>query len=215
MSFNPTVRYKHGPAMIYSRLLSRSRRLRVILAAVVAAGLLAAGVLQAGPASAQERTAVSAAYSGPLYNGYSGQILGYGGLCLDVRADDVANLTPVQLYTCNGTGAQQWLVNGNGAAYQIELNPAYYPVLAGGVTSVLMCLDADRAGLSNGTPVQLYACNLTDPAQQWILTTSPANTLSRPGASVCLDDPAFATDGHTQLVLWSCNGGANQAWQAG
>src|SRR6185437_1501676 len=34
--------------------------------------------------------------------------LAYNGLCLDVRGANSANFTPVQVYTCNGTNAQQW-----------------------------------------------------------------------------------------------------------
>jgi hypothetical protein len=30
------------------------------------------------------------------------------GTCLDVTAGGTANGTKVQLYTCNGTGAQRW-----------------------------------------------------------------------------------------------------------
>jgi hypothetical protein len=35
-------------------------------------------------------------------------ITGYQGLCVDVRGASSANFTPVQVYTCNGTSAQQW-----------------------------------------------------------------------------------------------------------
>ena len=40
----------------------------------------------------------------------SGPVTGYQGLCLDDRAASTAPLNPVQVYTCNGTGAQQWTV---------------------------------------------------------------------------------------------------------
>src|SRR5580693_4238023 len=40
----------------------------------------------------------------------TGPITGYAGLCVDVRGANPANYTPVQGYTCNGTGAQQWTV---------------------------------------------------------------------------------------------------------
>ena len=35
-------------------------------------------------------------------------IVGLGGKCVDVAGASTANGTAVQLYTCNGTGAQQW-----------------------------------------------------------------------------------------------------------
>ena len=40
----------------------------------------------------------------------TGPVTGYNGLCLDVRGANPANFTPVQVYTCNGTSAQQWTV---------------------------------------------------------------------------------------------------------
>src|ERR1017187_1843672 len=43
----------------------------------------------------------------------TGPITGYGSLCVDVRGASAANFTPVQAYTCNGTGAQQWTVTSN------------------------------------------------------------------------------------------------------
>ena len=40
--------------------------------------------------------------------GGGGQITGLAGKCMDVYAANPANGTPVQLYDCNGTTAQQW-----------------------------------------------------------------------------------------------------------
>ncbi|GAA1296096.1 hypothetical protein GCM10009579_73830 [Streptomyces javensis] len=46
----------------------------------------------------------------------TGQITGVGGKCVDVAGADNANGTPVQLYDCNGTAAQQWSVGARDAA---------------------------------------------------------------------------------------------------
>ena len=35
--------------------------------------------------------------------------------CLDVRGGGTADGTPVQIFDCNGTGAQQWFYTGSGA----------------------------------------------------------------------------------------------------
>jgi hypothetical protein len=32
-------------------------------------------------------------------------------------------------------------------------------------------------------------------------------------SGLCLDDPGSATGNGTQLQIWSCNGGNNQAWR--
>ena len=36
----------------------------------------------------------------------AGPITGLAGKCVDVKSSNSANGTPIQLYTCNGTGAQ-------------------------------------------------------------------------------------------------------------
>ncbi|MFE1930906.1 ricin-type beta-trefoil lectin domain protein [Streptomyces sp. NPDC059474] len=42
----------------------------------------------------------------------TGQITGVGGKCVDVAGANSANGTPIQLYDCNGSAAQQWTVGG-------------------------------------------------------------------------------------------------------
>jgi hypothetical protein len=49
----------------------------------------------------------------------SGAITGYGGKCVDVAAANPANGTQIQLYTCNGTNAQQWTVAWQGNAFAL------------------------------------------------------------------------------------------------
>ncbi|HTU75689.1 MAG TPA: ricin-type beta-trefoil lectin domain protein, partial [Trebonia sp.] len=79
----------------------------------------------------------------------TGTITGYEGLCLDDRSASTADFNPIQVYTCNGTGAQQWTVESNGTLEVLG-----------------MCLDVDGAGTANGTLVDLYTCNGTG-AQDW------------------------------------------------
>jgi chitinase len=122
----------------------------------------------------------------------AGPITGYAGLCVDVRSASTANLTPVQVYTCNGTGAQQWTA------------------AAGSTLQALgKCLDVDAAGTSNGTTVDLYACNGTG-AQVWEHQSN--GSLLNPQSGKCLDDANWSTTPGTQLQIWSCTGGANQQW---
>jgi hypothetical protein len=119
-------------------------------------------------------------------------ITGYQGLCVDVRGANSANFTPVQVYTCNGTNAQQWTV-----------------VQAGSTLHALgKCLDINGGGTANGTTVDLYDCNTTA-AQVFIPQSN--GSLYNPQSNKCLDDTAFGGSG-TQLQIWDCNGGANQHW---
>jgi chitinase len=122
----------------------------------------------------------------------TGAITGYGGLCVDVRGASSANTTPVQVYTCNGTSAQQWTVASGNTLQALG-----------------KCLDINGGGTSNGSTVDLYACNGTG-AQVWQPQSDGA--LYNPQSGKCLDDTGWSTTPGTQLQIWSCTGGANQAW---
>jgi chitinase len=121
----------------------------------------------------------------------TGQITGYQGLCVDVRGANNTNFTPVQVYTCNGTNAQQWTVAGST------------------LQALGKCMDINGGGTSNGTTVDLYDCNGTG-AQVWQPQGNGA--LYNPQSGKCLDDTNWSTTPGTQLQIWSCTGNANQAW---
>ncbi len=124
--------------------------------------------------------------------GPTGQITGLGGKCVDVAAASTANNTPIQLFTCNGTNAQQWTIASNGT-----------------VQALGKCMDVTAAGTVNGTKVQLFDCNGTG-AQQWQHTA--ANQLVNPASGRCLDATGPSSADGTPLQIWDCTGGTNQAW---
>lgn len=126
-------------------------------------------------------------------NGGGGSaITGYQGLCVDVRGANSANFTPVQVYTCNGTPAQQWTV-----------------VQAGSTLHALgKCMDINGGGTADGTTVDLYDCNNTG-AQVFIPQSN--GSLYNPQSNKCLDDTGFGGSG-TQLQIWDCTGNTNQQW---
>ena len=121
----------------------------------------------------------------------TGAVTGYQGLCLDVRGASSADGTPVQVYTCNGTSAQQWTVESNGT-----------------LQSLGKCLDVAGAGTANGTLVQLYTCNGTA-AQSWQAQSN--GELVNPNSGKCLDDTGFGGSG-TQVQIWACGDSTNQVW---
>jgi chitinase len=123
--------------------------------------------------------------------GTTGQITGYQGLCLDDRSASTANFNPVQVYTCNGTNAQQWTVESNGSLQTLG-----------------KCLDVNGAGTANGTTVDLYDCNGTG-AQQWVHQSN--GELVNTNSGKCLDDTGFGGSG-TQVQIWSCADSSNQQW---
>jgi beta-glucosidase len=126
--------------------------------------------------------------------GHTGPIVaGVGSsLCVDVRSASTNNGTPVQIYACNGSGAQTWTVGSDGT-----------------VQALGKCMDVSGAGTANGTKVQLYDCNGTG-AQQW---QAQNGALVNPSSGRCLDDPSASTANSTQLQIWDCNGQPQQRWQ--
>jgi beta-glucosidase len=135
---------------------------------------------------------VSPAGGGGSGGGGTGPVVGYQGLCLDVRAANNADGTPVQVYTCNGTNAQSWSVESNATLQALG-----------------KCLDVTGGGTANGTLVDLYTCNGTG-AQVWQPQSN--GSLVNPQSGKCLDDTGFSTTPGTQVQIWSCSGGANQSW---
>ncbi|MFF5117962.1 ricin-type beta-trefoil lectin domain protein [Dactylosporangium aurantiacum] len=120
----------------------------------------------------------------------TGQITGYGGKCVDVAAAGTANGTQVQLYTCNGTAAQQWTVGDDGT-----------------IRALGKCLDVNAASTANGTKIQIWDCNGTS-AQQW--SKQSDGTLRSLGK--CLDATGPSSADGTKLQLWDCFASANQQW---
>jgi predicted chitinase len=121
----------------------------------------------------------------------TGQITGYQGLCLDDRSASTAEYNPIQVYTCNGTGAQQWTVGSNSTLQVLG-----------------MCLDVAAAGTANGTLVDLYTCNGTG-AQVWQPQSN--GELVNPNSGKCLDDTGYGGSG-TQVQIWACADTSNQQW---
>uniref|UniRef100_UPI0006E3726D PQQ-dependent sugar dehydrogenase n=1 Tax=Streptomyces hirsutus TaxID=35620 RepID=UPI0006E3726D len=79
----------------------------------------------------------------------SGSVKGVNGKCLDVDGGGSADGTKVQLWTCNGSGAQTWTLAGDGTFRALG-----------------KCLDVSGGASADGTKVQLWTCNGTG-AQKW------------------------------------------------
>jgi hypothetical protein len=165
-----------GTLLTFRQYLRLSIEMRKLLAAATALVLIPLSLLIPGPAFA----------AGP------GAVVGLGGKCIDVAGAATANGTPVQLYSCNQTAAQQWLLAPDGT-----------------VRALGKCLDVSNSGTANGSLVQLWDCNGTK-AQQWLYNAS--NDLVSPNAKKCLDATGQSSADGTRLQLWDCGGTANQDW---
>ncbi|MFJ9543349.1 lectin, partial [Streptomyces sp. NPDC101225] len=122
-------------------------------------------------------------------------IRGLAGKCVDVAGANSANGTPVQLYDCNGTAAQQWTVGSDGT-----------------IRALGKCLDVTGNGTADGSTVQLWDCT-GGPNQKWAV--SGANDIVNPQADKCLDVTGNNSANGTRLQIWTCSGGANQKWTIG
>jgi glucosylceramidase len=123
----------------------------------------------------------------------TGPITGLAGKCIDVAGASSANGTAVQLYDCNGTGAQTWTLAGDGS-----------------IQSLGKCMDVTAASTANGAKIQIYDCNGTN-AQKWSVS---GGTLVNAGSGKCLDATGNSSANGNQLQIWSCvAGAANQQWK--
>jgi beta-glucanase (GH16 family) len=139
------------------------------------------------------KAAGSGGGGGGATGGRTGPITGNGGQCVDVAGANTADGTHVQLYTCNGTNAQQWTWNTGDST----------------IRALGKCLDVSGAGTANGTKVQLWTCNSTV-AQTW--TVNANGSITNPHSGRCLDDPGAITTNGTQLQIYDCNSTAAQVW---
>ncbi|WP_443078568.1 lectin [Streptomyces sp. NBC_01497] len=124
--------------------------------------------------------------------GATGPVRGAGGTCVDVNAAGTADGTAVQLYQCNGTGAQSWTVASDGT-----------------LRALGKCLDVSGGSTADGSKVQLWTCNGTG-AQQW--RAGSGNLLVNTASGKCLDATDNSTANLTRLQIWQCFGGSNQQW---
>jgi hypothetical protein len=127
-------------------------------------------------------------------NPTSGEVIGDGGLCLDVKAGVATNGQPIQLYGCNHSAAQQVTYSATNT-----------------VRILGKCLDAAGGNVTNHTPVDLNDCNGTG-AQTWIHRADGG--LLNPQSGRCLDVPdGNTTPGAVQLQLYDCAAVAAQGWK--
>ncbi|MGW4520242.1 ricin-type beta-trefoil lectin domain protein [Amycolatopsis sp. NPDC004378] len=124
--------------------------------------------------------------------GKTGAITGIGGKCMDVAGANSANGTAVQLYDCNGSGAQQWTVGTGGT-----------------IRALGKCLDVTGQSTADGAQLQLWDCGGTA-NQRWAATA--AKDIVGSGSNKCVDATGNSSANGTRLQIWTCTGAANQKW---
>jgi hypothetical protein len=111
------------------------------------------------------------------------------GKCLRANPSDGS---PVQLWGCDGSAAQQWNVMSDGT------------IRTGG-----LCMDAAWGATASGTRVQVARCS-GNPAQQFNLNS--AYDLVNVQADKCVDVVDHLTANGTPIQIWTCRGQSNQKW---
>ncbi|MFD5896748.1 MULTISPECIES: family 16 glycosylhydrolase [unclassified Streptomyces] len=124
--------------------------------------------------------------------GTGGSITGLGGKCLDVAAASSANGTPVQLYDCNGSAAQQWSRGANDS-----------------LRALGKCLDVKDNSTADGAQLQLWDCAGSG-NQRWAV--SGANDVVNIQANKCMDVTGGTSTNGARAQIWTCTGAANQKW---
>ncbi|MFI6249984.1 polymorphic toxin-type HINT domain-containing protein [Streptomyces sp. NPDC051016] len=129
----------------------------------------------------------------------SGAWLGLADKCLDLSGGTTTAGTALQLWTCNGTKAQQLRIDSASSA-----DPS-----TGALKILGKCVVPSAGGTTNGTAVVLADCTGAT-AQQWTATSSGA--LKHVSSGKCLDVPSSNSTDGTDLQLYTCNSTAAQSW---
>jgi hypothetical protein len=122
-------------------------------------------------------------------------ISNWNGKCVDVPNSNFADGVPLQVWNCNGTGAQSWTFGAGTIRTQNNL-----------------CVDVAGGSTANGAVIQLARCS-GNAAQQFVLTA--AGDLVNPQANRCVDIKDWNPADGARLQLWDCAGSANQRWHQG
>ncbi|MGI5247499.1 ricin-type beta-trefoil lectin domain protein [Dactylosporangium sp. CA-139066] len=157
-----------------------------------------------------------------MANPTAGEVIGAGGLCLDVRDG-----TNVRIYGCDHTAAQTVSYNSDntvriqnkcltaGAAVTIgtcsgAATQQWSHRTNGALVNAGQCLDVPNGNTTPGAvQLQMYACNATA-AQTWKL---PPGAVTGPGG-LCVDVVNASPAPGTGVQLWGCNGSDAQRWSA-
>ncbi|KAH6906593.1 G-X-X-X-Q-X-W domain-containing protein [Coprinopsis sp. MPI-PUGE-AT-0042] len=122
--------------------------------------------------------------------------------CLDVRGGLLENGTPVQLYDCNDSPAQNWVYHrGTG---QVRVKGTNFCLDSG---SEIDC----KQDAANGSQMKIWQCFDNLPAQTWTLTWD--DRLVRAGTGLCLDLTNGSRVNGNIIQTWTCSDfNPNQIW---
>ncbi|RXW14581.1 hypothetical protein EST38_g11272 [Candolleomyces aberdarensis] len=119
--------------------------------------------------------------------------------CVDVQGAVFENGTPVQVYDCNSTPAQDWYLRRGSTKVRVA-GPHNF------------CLDAGDPPFHDGRKTKIWEC-VNVPAQQWYYTDDDRIALE--GTGFCLDLTDGKLDNENPIQIWTCiDDNKNQVWSA-
>jgi hypothetical protein len=119
------------------------------------------------------------------------RIKGPGGKCLDDAGGNTTNGNKIDIWTCNGSGAQKWTLNLNKTL------------------SVLGSCLSDRHYTGAGTKLVLWSC-IGHKNEQWTHRSNGEYVLATNG--LCLTDPSDSSANGTQVQIRACKDFKDQQW---
>jgi hypothetical protein len=124
------------------------------------------------------------------------------GKCIDVNGAATADGTKIQIWSCNGTGAQSFNVQqGGNSTTMVNTNSN-------------KCVDVPGSSTTAGAKIQLWTCNGTG-AQSFQLKAVSGGSYQvvNTHSGQCLDVSGAGTADGTQIVQWPCHTGNNQRFK--
>ena len=119
------------------------------------------------------------------------RIKGPSGKCLDDSGGSTTNGNKIDIWTCNGSGAQKWTLNPNKTL------------------SVLGSCLSDRHYTGAGTKLVLWSC-VGHKNEQWTHRSNGEYVLATNG--LCLTDPSDSSVNGTQVQIRACKNFKDQHW---
>jgi hypothetical protein len=116
------------------------------------------------------------------------------GKCLSVTGGSTAAGTATDIYTCNGSGSENWTLGSDGA-------------IVGGLSGD--CLQVAGGSASDYAGVDIEPCN-GGADQQW--TVTPSGTIVGVQSGLCLSVLGASTANNATADIYTCNGSGSESW---
>ena len=179
--------------------------MRLNLSAMIQTSLVCTAL--AGCMGAVDEGAETEGTSAALASGVDSKLTRQGsGKCLDVAGGGSAVGTKIQQWTCNGTGAQTFVLEDvGGGAYRLK-NPQSGKCAA-------VDTNGPSSGKGNGTQILLANCG-TSSTQKFTVQNGSASfqQLVNTRSNKCLDVNGSSNSDGAKVQLWTCNGTGAQNW---